>query len=205
MTRAEFKRKYGWLPQGPRIVVLDAPYECRSPYCECSQGKCKYGDADMRGAPAHMSAADWEAEQSLAAELAASADRDADEARHAAGKLRPCTDPDCGLPDEHEAHDKQYNVSDLLAKVNAVIGERGKTRDLAKGERSMARCVRMFNAATGGHMSARDGWLFMVCLKIARMGAGAYKEDDYIDGTGYFALMGEEARTEHLAQKEQAK
>lgn len=117
--------------------------------------------------------------------------------------LRRCTDDACKIPEAHEAHDKVYDVSAHLDAVAAVIGDRGKTRDLAKGERSMARCVRMFNAATGRDLSAREGWLFMLCLKLARMATGKYKDDDYLDHTGYSALMAEEAKREQQA-KEQA-
>lgn len=115
--------------------------------------------------------------------------------------LRLCRDEGCKIPEEHEAHDKVYDVSAHLEAVAATIGERGKTRDLAKGERSMARCVRMFNAATGRDLSAREGWLFMLCLKTARMATGRYKEDDYLDHTGYSALMAEEAKREEEARQ----
>lgn len=116
-------------------------------------------------------------------------------------RLRPCVDADCKIPHEHEAHDKLYDVNAHLDAVRAVIGERGRTRDLAKGERSMARCVRAFNAITGRDMSAREGWLFMACLKLARMQTGRYKHDDYLDHTGYSTLMAEEARREHEKQE----
>ena len=115
-------------------------------------------------------------------------------------ELRTCGDPNCTLPHEHEAHDKVYDVRAHLSRVGELIGERGQTRDLAKGERSMARCVRIFNAATGRDLSAREGWLFMLSLKLARMGAGKYKRDDYDDHTGYSALMAEEAEREHEKQ-----
>lgn len=114
--------------------------------------------------------------------------------------MRNCEDSSCKIPEPHEAHDKVYDVRAHLAAVAEVIGERGQTRDLAKGERSMARCVRIFNAATGRDLAAREGWLFMIALKIARMGAGRYKEDDYLDLSGYAALMAEEAKREQEKQ-----
>jgi hypothetical protein len=122
--------------------------------------------------------------------------------KQAASQLRACRDRACKIPHEHEAHDKVYDVTEHLDAVRAVIGERGNTRDLAKGERSMARCVRAFNAVTGRDLSAREGWLFMACLKLARMQTGRYKQDDYLDHTGYSALMAEEARREHEKGKQ---
>jgi hypothetical protein len=73
------------------------------------------------------------------------------------------------------------------------LQERGSSRDLPQGERSMTRAVRIFNATTTGtQLSVADGWRFMLSLKLARMMAGKYKEDDYDDLIGYAALLAEE-------------
>lgn len=88
------------------------------------------------------------------------------------------------------------NAYERLQRAAEILRERGESRDLNEGERSMQRCVRIFNAITGQAMSVSDGWRFMIALKLARMMAGKYKEDDYDDLTGYSALLAEEAHKE---------
>jgi hypothetical protein len=82
---------------------------------------------------------------------------------------------------------------EILKAAAGNIAQRAASRDLPKGERSMARAVSAFNALTGHELSTRDGWLFMAGLKMARATAGAHNADDYQDGAAYFALAGEEA------------
>lgn len=115
--------------------------------------------------------------------------------------MRLCRDESCTLPHEHEAHDKVYDIGAHLDRVRGILVERGTTRDKPGGERSMARCVRIFNAMAGRDLTAADGWRFMIALKLARMSTGKYKPDDYDDHTGYSALLAEEARAEHLSQQ----
>lgn len=91
------------------------------------------------------------------------------------------------------------NVYDRIHKVADILQERGTSRDLPQGERSMPRAVAIFNAMTRGAMSVADGWRFMLALKLARMMAGKYKEDDYDDLIGYAALLAEEVA---LAEQE---
>jgi hypothetical protein len=79
----------------------------------------------------------------------------------------------------------------LLYAAADLISSRGKERDKAGGERSMARCVNTFNAMTGRDLSEEEGWLFMVYLKHARMQGGAFKRDDYEDAIAYTALQAE--------------
>jgi Domain of unknown function (DUF6378) len=79
----------------------------------------------------------------------------------------------------------------LLDAALQTLAQRGTDYDQPQGERSMAHCVRIFNAITGQQMSERDGWLFMVALKLARAQKGAPKADTYLDGAAYFALFGE--------------
>ena len=78
-------------------------------------------------------------------------------------------------------------------KAAELMEDRGTERDQANGERSMARCVKAFNAMTGHALSVEDGWLFMIYLKHSRMRGGAFKLDDYEDAVAYEALMAEEA------------
>lgn len=91
---------------------------------------------------------------------------------------------------------------DFLLEAADTIGQRAAERDRAEGERSMRRAVRIFNelrAGTcvngSGALTERDGWLFMACLKLARMQGGKYRRDDYVDGAAYIALAGECAET----------
>ena len=85
------------------------------------------------------------------------------------------------------------NAAEYATRAGELLEDRGKERDQPDGERSMARCVRTFNAMTGHNLSVEDGWLFMVYLKHARMRGGAFRRDDYEDAVSYEALMAEEA------------
>lgn len=83
---------------------------------------------------------------------------------------------------------------DILNRAAGHIADRAAARDKPEGERSMGRCVAAFNALTGHKLSERDGWLFMVTLKMARacntpMGLA----DDYEDMAAYAAFAGEAA------------
>ena len=57
---------------------------------------------------------------------------------------------------------------DFLRRAAQHIEDRAAARDKPEGERSMGRCVAAFNAITGHALTERDGWLFMVALKMAR-------------------------------------
>lgn len=88
------------------------------------------------------------------------------------------------------------NVFRRLETVMSIVKSRGDERDLPGGERSMERAVRIYNSITDSDMNTSDGWRFMLCLKLSRMMAGKYKEDDYNDLVGYAALLAEEAAAE---------
>jgi hypothetical protein len=87
-------------------------------------------------------------------------------------------------------------AQDILGTAGDAIAARAKLRDLPQGERSMARTVAAFNAIAGMDLDERDGWLFMVCLKMARATAGEHHLDDYIDLASYAALAGETAESD---------
>lgn len=108
--------------------------------------------------------------------------------------LEPCEDSVCKVPHTHEAHARTYDAFGRLQKAMDILRQRGEGRDQGSvaGERSMSRGVRIFNAWKGSSLSAADGWGFMLCLKMARMESGGYKEDDYDDALGYAALLAEE-------------
>lgn len=80
---------------------------------------------------------------------------------------------------------------EILESAAMHIAERGKTRDIPGGERSMRRTVEAFNALCGHMLTERDGWMFMAILKASRASTGAVNLDDYEDGAAYFALAGE--------------
>lgn len=84
---------------------------------------------------------------------------------------------------------------DILQAGIDAMADRAATRDQPSGERSMARAVAIYHAAKGSSAigTERDGWLFMICLKLARAQGGGHNLDDYIDGAAYCALMGEAA------------
>lgn len=81
----------------------------------------------------------------------------------------------------------------ILLSAAEILKDRGKLRDNAQGERSMARAVEAFNALIGGdkRLTETEGWLFMCVLKMSRATAGRAHLDDYSDLAGYAALAGE--------------
>jgi len=85
----------------------------------------------------------------------------------------------------------QATAVQTISKALVCIDERSKDRDNGP-ERSMDRAVAIFNAATGLGMSESDGWLFMICLKIARHKNGqGYNQDHFVDIAGYAGLLAE--------------
>lgn len=99
--------------------------------------------------------------------------------------------------DKYDMPVKQNKAIQILTEAIEVMAERGKTYDKAGGqERSMGKTVAAFNALTGHSLTEEQGWAFMAILKLARSQQGEYKADNYLDGTAYFALMGEAAEME---------
>lgn len=82
------------------------------------------------------------------------------------------------------------NAVEFGKRAIEAIGNRAAERDRG-AERSMARTVQTFNSLTGMKMTEREGWVFMVLLKLARAEAGNFREDDYIDCAAYAMLAGE--------------
>lgn len=80
----------------------------------------------------------------------------------------------------------------ILNNAAQHMKDRAAARDKPEGERSMGRTVMAFNALTGHQLSERDGWLFMVALKMARAcNTATGSADDYEDLAAYSALAGE--------------
>lgn len=82
-------------------------------------------------------------------------------------------------------------AEDFLEDAAAVLRERAKARDAGDGERSMSTAVDIFRQVSHRRMGEHDGWLFMICLKLARSSQGDYHADDYLDIIGYAALLAE--------------
>ena len=83
----------------------------------------------------------------------------------------------------------------ILQNAAAEMLDRAASRDTPKGERSMGRCVKAFNAMFGMELTETQGWQFMELLKMARSVGGEFRLDDFTDGVAYAALAGEcEAR-----------
>lgn len=79
----------------------------------------------------------------------------------------------------------------ILQNAAAEMLDRAASRDTPKGERSMGRCVKAFNAMFGTELTETQGWQFMELLKMARSVGGEFRLDDYTDGVAYAALAGE--------------
>lgn len=78
----------------------------------------------------------------------------------------------------------------ILNDAAECIGDRAAERD-TDNERSMLSTVNAFNAMYGTELTETQGWMFMVFLKASRAKQGNFREDDYTDGSSYFALAGE--------------
>lgn len=102
--------------------------------------------------------------------------------------------------DELAAKDKIVKAHTICQSAISTMVQRGKTydKDDKQEERSMGKTVAAFNALTGHSLTEEQGWLFMVTLKMARAQQGHYKDDNYLDGTAYFALAGGAASVERI-------
>ena len=86
---------------------------------------------------------------------------------------------------------QKSTATQIISEALFAIEERSKDRDNGP-ERSMDRAVTIFNAATGLGISESDGWLFMICLKLARHKNGqGYNHDHFVDVAGYAGLLAE--------------
>lgn len=81
---------------------------------------------------------------------------------------------------------------DILEAGAQHMRDRAKLYDQPGGERSMAHCVSVFEALTGITLTAQDGWLFMVVLKLVRAQKNPDHMDNYEDACAYVALLAEE-------------
>lgn len=79
----------------------------------------------------------------------------------------------------------------ILKEAALTLQQRGVERDTPNGERSMQRAVEIFRAITDIDLTERQGWTFMLALKMARMTRGKPNPDHFVDLAGYAALLGE--------------
>lgn len=84
------------------------------------------------------------------------------------------------------------DASKILDLSIKTLGERGVDYDHPVfGERSMPAIVALFNRLTEHNLSVKDGYEFMVLLKLVRSRQGKDKLDNYVDAAAYVALAGE--------------
>jgi hypothetical protein len=80
----------------------------------------------------------------------------------------------------------------FIQEALQTLQKRALERGLDDEERSMEKIVKAFNDLTGKGLTEKDGYLFMVLLKLARdQSSKISNPDDIIDGIAYIALMGE--------------
>lgn len=89
--------------------------------------------------------------------------------------------------------DVDHSAAGMLKEGAKCLEDRASERDRPEGERSMAACVRAFNALFGYTLTEEQGWLFMALLKVSRSHGGKFRRDDYVDAAAYMALAGETA------------
>lgn len=84
------------------------------------------------------------------------------------------------------------DASKLLDLSIKTLGERAIAYDQPVfGERSMPSIIDLFNLLTGHNLTVKDGYEFMVLLKMVRSRQGKDKLDNYVDAAAYAALAGE--------------
>lgn len=88
------------------------------------------------------------------------------------------------------------SATEILISAATALVERAAFRDTAVGTKSMVKAVSLFNELRGDDMSERQGWEFMLCVKLARSSEGEFCIDDFVDTAGYAALAGEAAACE---------
>jgi len=78
----------------------------------------------------------------------------------------------------------------ILEIAGDQIEDRAAERDI-HAERSMKRTVAIFNAYSEHKLTEEEGWMFMVCVKMARSRGEKTNIDHYVDGAALFGLAGE--------------
>lgn len=98
---------------------------------------------------------------------------------------------------------KKMKAHEILQAGIDAMASRAAERDKPDGERSMPHAVEIYQAVKRSVEptveTEADGWLFMVCLMLARSRGGAFLLDDWIDMAAYVALTGEALAADEMA------
>lgn len=86
----------------------------------------------------------------------------------------------------------KVTAPDILEAGAKHMRDRAKLYDQKGGERSMRQTVVVFEELTGVELTAQQGWLFMVVLKLVRAQNNPTHMDNYEDACAYVALHAEE-------------
>ena len=91
-------------------------------------------------------------------------------------------------------------AADFLQAGLDALKDRAAVRDQPSGERSAEKAASILRAWTGGNWTEADVWRCLLAVKMARESQGKLHVDDLIDGSCYFALLGEcRVKTEGLS------
>jgi hypothetical protein len=83
------------------------------------------------------------------------------------------------------------SAEEVLLYALETLKQRGQDYDLEhENERSMGKIVDVFNTITNRDLTEKEGYLFMLSLKLVRLGTSD-KLDSAVDLAGYSALIGE--------------
>lgn len=86
------------------------------------------------------------------------------------------------------------HAKEFLQESIDILNSRAKEYDKEEqDERSMGRIVDTFNTISGCKLTEREGYLFMMCLKLVRLHTktDVFHKDSIIDAISYAALAGE--------------
>ena len=96
------------------------------------------------------------------------------------------------------------SASEFLARSKEIMDERAKIYDSPSGERSAARTVEIFNILTGHELTEKDGWLFLLCLKLVRQRqVEGFHRDSVEDMVTYAALLAESMAQEDRENRDE--
>jgi hypothetical protein len=79
-------------------------------------------------------------------------------------------------------------IEKFTESMREILSDRAKERDMPEGESLMGSIVHAFHTVTGHALSVKDGYVFMICLKLVRMNR-KFKPDDALDLANYAALL----------------
>lgn len=95
-------------------------------------------------------------------------------------------------------------IKDIIKKLEETLVQRGKDYDKEDFERSIPKVVGLFNLLTGLKLTPKQGWLFMIALKLVRMQQNPDKSDTYTDLGGYAVLLEEQHKLDNKPEMSDA-